>query len=285
MPDPTSSRRLLARGLAAAALLLATVGLAAARQTTRPIPDGDRPSRDNRDNRDGHDGDRRDRPPRAERPDHADRPEWREPTDAEWEQTLGFLREHSPRRLELYKEYAAHWQPTTDAATDATTAPADGGDAASRPASQPSPRSRARSRIFARVESMRDLQTGDASLYEFVLNQFRLEDAAIGGLLDARAARQRDDRSAEQAADAAVDAAVRQYVENAFAERQARIDRLRQDLAEEEQHLSDDRGRMDDMMQHLRSRYERYVPDDATADDKPGDPPRRRRGPQKAEPQ
>ena len=251
---PRLRRAAAACCLAAVALAVAPTALPAADpSTSRPASaskDGES-SPQRRDRGRDHDGEAR-----------PDRPERRDPTEEEWQQTVSFLREHSPRRLELLEEYAARSRQSPDAQpANPDAAPT------TRPAASPWPR--IRSRIFGRVESMRDLSRSDPSLYAFVLRQFQLEDAMIGGLLDARQARDRGEPAVERTADAAVDDAVRGYVESAFAEREARIDRLRRDLAEEEQRLDRDRGRMDEMMRHLRSRYERYVPDDAPNDDGP----------------
>ena len=239
---------------------------AASRPATGPAPAAARSDADPRPpraRRRGGEEAGRDGPDREDREDRRDRPDRREPSDEEWQQTLDFLREHSPRRMELYQEYAAHWQRQQADQAD----PQNPGRPASAPASRPaSPRMRVRASIFGRVQEMRDLQGSDPALHEFVLSQFRLEDQVIGGLIDARDARRGGDPAAAASADAAVDAAVRQYVENAYAEREARIERLRQDLAKEEQRLDRDRGRADEMMEHLRARYERYVPDESPPD-------------------
>ena len=230
------------------ALALSAAGLVSARvaaapgQTPPPPPGVERHDRGNR-------------PDRADRPD---RPERREPTEAEWDQTVSFLREHSPRRLELFEYLAARWKPDKPDKGDG-----DKGDPADKPEDAGSPNARgrgarARAYIFGRVESLRQLQDRDATLYDFSLGQFELEDRIIGGVLDAR--RAAGDAAGVALARGQTDAALRQYVENGFAEREARIERLRQDLAAEQRRLDDDRADTAAAVQRLRERYERLVP-------------------------
>lgn len=193
----------------------------------------DRPEGD----RGGSDGPSRGGPPRGM---------WTDPTQEQWEEALTFLRENSPRRMELFDKALDEWRrqqqgPITQAEL---------------------PRSirGARARIFGRVQMLRMIERGDPELYDLALQQFRLEDQIIGALHDAREARSGGDEARATEASQRAQEAVGRYAEGTILEREQRIKRMREELAREEQRLQEDRNQMERLVERLLERFRRSVP-------------------------
>lgn len=237
-------------------------------QEAGPSPDASRERGGRRGDREDRDFDRRDR-------DGFDGPEWREPTEEEWTQTVRFLEAHAPRRLALYQSWIERFRERQEAR--------DAGDEQEQTQDHPregqkedqkegedrdSERRRPsiQAHIFHRIQMMQSLQEKDPSLYRFALQQFELEDQIIGGLQDVRQAEQEENQTALAAAEERVDAALRQYLENALDERRERIAHLERELAHEKERLSSDEENRDELMRRLERRFSRYLPPDGRRD-------------------
>lgn len=170
---------------------------------------------------------------------------WQEPTPEQWERALGFLRQNAPRRLEVYERAFAEWREQNP-----TTQPSD------------LPRSirGARARIYWRIRMLQALEERDPPLYELELRLFRLEDEIIGAMSDARRAREAGDEAGASAAADQARQAVQAYAQGVLEQREARIARLRQELAREEQRLEADRANIEQLVERLMERFRRSVP-------------------------
>ena len=254
----TSTLFRIALAFIAVAVLFCDGPLAWGQTKTPPASDAKATTQPQReqDDRDGRrpPSDRPDRP-EGDRggpggPDGSGRGQWRgmwtEPTQEQWEEALGFLRENSPRRVEIYDQALAQWRQQQEA-----------------PVMQEDlPRSirGARARIFGRVQMLRMIERGDPPLYAIALEQFRLEDQIIGALHDARQARTAGDEAAATEATQRAQEAVRRYAEGTILEREERIKRMREELAREEQRLQEDRSQTDRLVERLFERFRRSVP-------------------------
>jgi hypothetical protein len=175
---------------------------------------------------------------------------WAEPTQEQWSEALSFLRENSPRRLEIYDKALADWRRQQE------------GPAV--PEEMPRSIRGARARIYGRVQMLRMVERGDPELYKIALGQFRLEDQIIGALHDAREARLGGNEPAAQEATTRAQDAVSRYAEGTILEREQRIARMREELAREERRLEEDRSQMDRLVERLFERFRRSVPGDQT---------------------
>ena len=171
---------------------------------------------------------------------------WQEPTQEQWEEALGFLRDNSPRRLDLYDKAVSEWreQQQQPVAVDELPRSIRG----------------ARARIYGRVQMLRMIERGDPQLYAIALDQFRLEDQIIGALHDARQAHNSGDEAAATEATQRAQEAVRQYAQGTILEREQRIARMREELAREERRLEEDRSQTERLVERLYERFRRSVP-------------------------
>lgn len=205
--------------------------------------ESDRDRRDGRDGRGDRDGgDERDgRDRRDERGDRERRPPPPPPTDEEWAQTTAFLRDHAPHRLDLFQRFAA----------------------ADRRKGRDEPNrilQYVQARVHERVTDLQKLREKDPEMFEYAIAQFEAEDAIMAALMEMREARHADDEAALQAAQTRLDEAVERFVARSLDERQARIDRLEEDLVEQRERLARDRERAEELEDRVRERYDRMLP-------------------------
>lgn len=230
-------------GLLAAltALIGASHCITAAEPPTRPDASA-RPDEDGRRGR-GRESSERfgrdDRDDRGGRKDRDHRPP--PPTEQEWEQTTAFLRDHAPHRLELFERFAA----------------ADRREGRSEPNRI---LQHVQARVHERVEDLEKLREKDPEMFDYAIAQFEAEDAIMAALMHMREARRAEDEKALQAAEKALNEAVATFVDRSLDERQARIDRLANELAKQRERLSRDRERSEELRERVRERYNRMLP-------------------------
>lgn len=196
--------------------------------------------------------------------------ERRDPSEAEWEQTVEFLAEHAPRRLEMY-EHFVEWiqsreqdqatQPTREDGEPGGPEGSEGGGKGGGRDPQAMMRF-VRGRIFQRVESLQRLADRDPELYTFALRQFELEDEIYGIMMDVRRARESGDEASLEEAQTRARDAMHRYARNTFAERESRIERLSEELEREQERLERDRENIDEMIRRLEKRFGDALPPD-----------------------
>jgi ribosomal 50S subunit-associated protein YjgA (DUF615 family) len=98
--------------------------------------------------------------------------------------------------------------------------------------------------ISERWRTLRNLKDEDPQLYEMKLKQIRLEDGIYGMLAKARTAKEREAKREE------VHNAVKELVSLGIEERQRRVEELQKMLAKEQEKLTDDRDRIDGVVNH-----------------------------------
>lgn len=155
-------------------------------------------------------------------------------SDEEWDRIEAFLKEHAPVRLAMYQELLERAGPESFMV------------------------SRIRMRVGGKARMLIDMQERAPELYEFAVRQFEIEDK-LAGLL--RTMRDPDERTPERKKEAAQ--LVRELIENNLDEREARLAKMREDLAREEAELARDRQRMDELIEKrlegFQREYERLV--------------------------
>ena len=188
---------------------------------------------------------------------------FQEPTEEEWQEALAFLRENSPNRLELYEEAVQQWRRE---------------QAQNPEAEVPRTIRGVRARIFGRIRLLRMVEDRDPPLYALALQQFRLEDEIIGSLHAAREARLAGDAAGTAQAMEKAQEAVRKYAMGTLEEREARLQRMREELSREEQRLEQDREQMDKLVERLLERFQRSVPGSREDQERPPEGERREGG-------
>lgn len=183
-------------------------------------------------------------------------PERRDPSEQEWEETVVFLEAHAPRRLEMYENFVEWIEKRKGSQSPPTRT---GGE--ERIGRGPEGIIRiARSRMFHRVDSLRHLEEADPELYTFALRQFELEDEIYAAMSDVREARASEDTAALEEAEERAHEVIRRYAQNSFAERESRIERLREELEREQERLQRDRENLDDVVRRLEKRFSEAMP-------------------------
>lgn len=208
---------------------------------TRPPPPSERDDERRDDRGDRRDDGRRDRDGDRDDDDRRDRRP--PPTSVEWEQTRQFLAAHAPTRLDMYERFEEFARERMDD---------DDGDIEAF-----GPVQRLRSRIHEHVASLQKQIEHEPRDGQFALRQFETEDRLLGAMVVA--ARMRGEAGHEEAA-AEVEAVSREYVEQTLAERQARLERMSEELERERERLARDRGRVEEMAQEVAEKFRRYLP-------------------------
>lgn len=162
--------------------------------------------------------DRRDRGDRGDhdRSDRGDRPASFSPT--ELAAAEGFFKEHSPGRFAWYEGFVQHEGETSDRVKSM------------------------RGRLVGRYRALQGYQKSNPKLYEFMLQQMGLEDAVRGAAR--KLAKSPDDPKLRDE----LRSSVRQLVDNYLDARDARLEKLRADLAAEEAELKSDRANIDKLV-------------------------------------
>jgi hypothetical protein len=163
--------------------------------------------------------------------------------DATWARVEPFLRDNGPNRFAIYSRLVEKFGADSQQVRVA------------------------RQRIGGRVRALEHLAKADPEMHEIAIEQFRLEDQIIAAMRKAQ--RQPSEASRDE-----VRAQVRALVINNFREREARLDRLRNMLVQEERLLLNDRDRLDDLTERQVSRFREELQHFADAE-RPGHAPRR----------
>lgn len=161
-------------------------------------------------------------PPRRGMDSWSEQPD---PTPEEWDEIEVFMRENSPVRLGLYQrletEFGLERRITR----------------------------MARRRIASRFRDIQNLKDRNSDLYDFSFKQLRLEDQALGTLLELR----KQDTPELQAK---LKEQMHAFVENSLNERQVRVQKLREFVAREEENLERDRKDLSGLEDKQRERFE-----------------------------
>lgn len=144
------------------------------------------------------------------------------PTERELEDAGTFMREHAPNR----------WQAVQSLPDDGVV------------------RRGVMGFIVARYRALQDVKKDDPKLYDVKLRQLAVEDELYGMVASETTPEEREKHRD------ALRIATRKLLELNLAERELRIDRLRQSLSTEEQRLATDRAQLDT---HVNGRLEAFI--------------------------
>jgi hypothetical protein len=152
------------------------------------------------------------------------------PDEQEWSDIQDFMRENSPARLEAFQKFEKIAQEI-------------------RP-DQPRPiLGRIKQRLAVRYRTIKALELQQPEVAEIAIKQMRLEDQIF--TLNRDLAENPDDKAKQDQ----LHDALKQYVENNFADRAARLAQLRKSLEREEGRLAQDRADIERIIERHADRF------------------------------
>ncbi len=161
-----------------------------------------------------------------------------------WTTARAFLAETSPHRLEMYEAFATKLRERHGDRSDESTDRMLG---------------RVRGRIVARVEELSRLAEEKPEHHAHALQQFRIEDAIMGHLIDARDAKAAGDEDAAEASVAKAKEQAQAFHGLAMERRARELDEAAGRIERERQRLEADRDRADEVSDDVVRRFERMV--------------------------
>lgn len=145
-----------------------------------------------------------------------------------WAEITAFMREHSAFRWSIYERFEAEKR-------------------------DPKLLEVSRKRIAWRYGRLQFQKERDQAYYDLYLERFRIEDGVLR-----RIEKLRSDGASKELDDE-VNREIGKWYDSQFAERTKRLEQIRESLKREEEHLANDKGRKDELIQKQRERFETEV--------------------------